>query len=117
MLDPGVRDRYVTIEQRSSADAVESTGFPIETWTTLCGMWAMRRQPNASETFKANQESASAIVIFEVNYRTDLDPELLDVPKLRRVVYKTIVHDVIAADVTGRRDGIQLTTLSGLRAA
>ena len=117
MLDPGQRDRWVVIQSRPETEEVDAAGFPSPTWTELCGMWAERRQPSAAEVFKSNQKSASAIVIFEVNYRADLDPELVDVPKLRRVLYQTRIHDVIAADVVGRRDGIRLTTLSGMQVA
>jgi hypothetical protein len=43
-------------------------------------------------------------------YRADMDPDLVDVPKARRLVFGGRVHDIAAAQHLGRREGIELST-------
>lgn len=106
-MEPGERDRQVVIEQ--AGEATGSGGFPTETWTTLCTMFASRQDLSARERLQGGVE-AEFTTRWEVNYRTDLDPELVDVPKLRRLTYQGRVHDVIEASVIGRREGVELLT-------
>jgi SPP1 family predicted phage head-tail adaptor len=117
-MDPGERDRIITIQQRSSADAVDDSGAPVETWTTLvASMPASRRYAQARERFTADQLSSKYDVVFEVNYRADMDPDLVDVPKLRRVLFHGRIHDIVAANQIGMREGVELLTLASGRTA
>lgn len=108
-IDPGERDRLVTIQQAATADA----GFPTETWTALVDAWMGKQQISGRERFAAAQVSAPFDTRWEMAYRADMDPELVDVPKARRLVYQGRVHDIVSADLIGRRDGVELLTLSG----
>jgi head-tail adaptor len=45
-----------------------------------------------------------------MHYRADMDPELIDVPKKRRLKFQGRVHNIVHAEHVGRKDGIELTT-------
>lgn len=113
--DAGKRDRWITIQ--SAIETTDPSGFPIMTWVDLVGTWAMRTQQSGAEAYTAHQAVATAVVDFEFPYRGDCDPELIDVPKLRRVVYQGRTHDIVEADVVGRREGLKYTTISTMRGA
>lgn len=112
MLEPGLRDRRITIQQRSATDAKGPSGRPIETWTDLVTLYAHKRAMSGSETYRASQWSAKANGVFEINYRADMDPDLVDVAKLRKVVYESREHDVVFVEEVGRRDGLHIYTLA-----
>jgi hypothetical protein len=107
-LDAGLRDRVVTIQQRSSVDVPdEDSGEPVETWTTLdIAAW---------ERFKADQTAARYDTKWEMNYRLDMDPELVDVPKTRRLVVNGRYHDIVACFEIGRRAGIEVLTMASTK--
>jgi head-tail adaptor len=112
-MRPGLRDRIITIQQRSSTDAVGSSGVPVETWTTLVSaMPASREELSGGERLMTAQMSAKAEVKFGINYRLDMDPEILDVPSARRLLHNDRVHDITYARVVGRREGIELFALA-----
>jgi len=113
MADAGKRDRYVTVQQRPTTDAVDGSGAPTETWTTLYGGYFERRPIGGRERFDAHQKSAPYDTRWIGHYRADMDRDLVNVPKLRRLVYKSRVYDIVDAQTTGRNDGIELLTLSG----
>lgn len=118
-LQSGRRDRLVTIEQRSATDSADSTsGEPVETWTTLVAdMPASRMDTAGSERFRSDQQSARFETEWEINWRDDMDPDLIDVPKLRRLIYQTRPYDIVACVEVGRRAGLRLQTLAGTRTA
>jgi SPP1 family predicted phage head-tail adaptor len=112
-FEPGLRDRVVTIEYRSTTDQVDAEGAPTETWTTLVGsMPAAKSDITGWERVRASQTSARYDTRWEINYRLDMDPELVDVAKLRRLVVSGRVHDIVAASEIGRREGIELLTMA-----
>lgn len=109
-MDPGERNRLVVVEQLTESRG--PSGFPVEQWTTLTTVYAAKFDEKASEEFKAGQLSASQIIRWELGYRTDCDPELVDVPKQRRLRYQGRQYDIIEASLIDRRDGIEVTTLA-----
>lgn len=111
-MEPGERDYIITIEQATdSADA--SSGEPIETWTTLeANMPAGKYDLQGYERQQVNQLSARYDTRWEINYRLDMDPDLVDVPKTRRIVCRGRTHDIVAASMIGRREGIELQTIA-----
>lgn len=117
-MDAGERDRIITIQQRSATDTIDATsGAPVETWTTLvASMPAARYDAAARERFSADQLSWKHDAVFEINYRADMDPDLLNVPKLRRVVFHGRTLDIVHAAQIGRREGIMLLVLGSGRA-
>jgi head-tail adaptor len=110
----GRRDRIVTIEERPIADTLDTEGAPIDgPWTTLVeNMPAGKSESSGRERFVANQVSAPYDTTWEINYRSDMDPELLDVTKLRRLVVKGRVHDIVYVSEIGRRRGLEIYTLA-----
>lgn len=116
-VEPGARDRLVTIQSRPSADSevaetVSISGMPVDDWATLANVWMERVNLGGRERFAASQMSAPYDTRWRMNYRADMDPELIDVPKLRRLVYQGRTYDITAAEQMGRRDGIELSTLA-----
>lgn len=112
-MEPGERDRAVTIEQMTSSSG--TTGYPVETWTTLVTpVWMRKLETRGNERFSAGgaQVTAAADTQWEMGYRADMDPELVDVPKLRRLVYQGRVYNIEAASMIGRREGVELLTLA-----
>lgn len=116
-LEPGKRDRIVTIQQRSNSDTADSeSGEPVETWTTLVqSMPAHKVDIAAWERFKADQTASRYDTKWEMNYRVDMDPELVDVPKTRRLVVNGRYHDIVACFEIGRRAGIEVLTLASTK--
>lgn len=111
-MEPGERDRAVTLQTRPTADARGVSGFPTETWATLVTpVWMRKEDLGGKERFTAGQLSTPATTRWEMGYRADMDPELVDVPKLRRLVYQGRPHDIVEASIIGRREGIELMTL------
>lgn len=110
-LGSGARDRQVTIQQ--GADSKGGSNFPVETWTDLAVVWAAKKEVRGLERFVADQVSAPFDAKWEIPYVASMDPDLIDVPKTRRLVVKGRVHDIVAAAEIGRRQAIELTTLSG----
>jgi head-tail adaptor len=108
--DPGERDRYVTIQQVTRGK--DTAGMPKETWTPLVNAWMSKQDVGGRERFADHQTSSPYDTRWEMGYRTDMDPELLKVPKLRRLVYQGREHDIVAASMIGRREGIELLTLA-----
>lgn len=107
-MEPGERDTLVTIQQLT-----ESTGgsrFPTESWTTLMTAWMRKLGTKGSERWVAAQLSAPADTQWEMGYVASMDPDLVEVPKTRRLVYQGRVYDIVAADMIGRREGIELLT-------
>lgn len=114
MTPSGQRDRSITIQQ--AADSEGTSGVPIEDWTTLVsGMPASKIDAMGRERFVSNQESARFDTTFVINYRPDMDPDLVDVPKSRRIIYSGRVFDIVSATQIGRREGIEIQTLASSR--
>jgi head-tail adaptor len=112
----GKRDRRILLQQLTATQG--GSGFPVETWTDLATVWANKFEPPPFfhyERFESNadQELASYETIWTIPYMPSMDPELVEVPKRRRIIVKNRVHDIVAAQETGRRREIQLSTLAG----
>jgi head-tail adaptor len=111
----GERDRLVTIQKLPDPEATEDTGYPREEWRNLTDMIASRIELGGQERFTANQVSAPYDTRWQIPYRPDMDPEVIDVPKLRRLVVRGRVHNIVEAMVLGRYYMIELLTQSGPR--
>jgi hypothetical protein len=100
----------VTIEYLTTVD---EPGFPTETWATLVGVEFMSRLDlRADERYANHQESAYAETSWQMAYRPDMDPELVDVPASRRLVWQGRTYDIVTASLIGERVGIECLTLS-----
>lgn len=111
VMEPGKRDRLITIQQVT--DTTTASGMPGETWATLVSdMPASKDDLSGRERMLVSQLSAVADVKFGINYRLDMDPEIVDVPKARRVIYRERAYDITYARMVGRRDGLELFALA-----
>jgi SPP1 family predicted phage head-tail adaptor len=115
MASAGQRDRLVTIQQVT--DGLGASRFPTEGWTDLATAWMSKRDVHQTEQFQAAQVTAPIDTQWDMEYRADMDPELVDVAKSRRLVYQGRVFDIVGAAQSGRRDGIMLSTLAAGKAA
>ena len=113
--DRGKADRWITIQQRSTADQADSSGTPNEVgeWTTLTGSYAEKIVIGGRERFTAEQRSAPYDTRWRIGYRSDMDPELHDIAKIRRLTYQSRIYDIVDAQLIGRREGVDVMTLAG----
>lgn len=112
-VSAGSLDREVTLQQLTESKG--TSGFPVESWTTLEVEQASRRDLSGEERFRSGQLSAKTHTIWNIHYREDMDPEVVDVPKKRRLSYGGRSYDIIAARQIGRNEQIELTTLVSTR--
>lgn len=117
-LSLGTLVHDVTIQQLT--DGVDNSGAPVSTWTTLTHAWMGRRQARSGrvdEQFSADQLSAASIAEWTMRYLASMDPDLLDVPKSRRLLYQGRAYDILAAENLDRQVGIVIRTLSHSKVA
>lgn len=105
----GQRVLPVKIEQK--VDSKDDSHFPIETWSTLSRVTFMARiDLSANERFQAEQVGSQYDTRWMMPYRTDMDPDLLDVANFRRLVYGGRAHNITSARVVGNKTQIELQT-------
>lgn len=112
LMEPGDRDRRVTIQYRR--DGTSTTDFPVDDWDTTRSrtVWMGRADLRGAEKLAATGVQASYDARWTMGYREDMDPDLVDVPKGRRLVYQGRVLDIVWAQHIGRKDGIELGTIA-----
>jgi SPP1 family predicted phage head-tail adaptor len=108
MIDTGQRDKLVTIQQLTESRG--ASGFPVESWSSLVTVFMAREDAGGRERFNADQRQAVADTHWTLLFREDMDPEAVDVPKHRRLLYRGRPYNIIAARPIGRRDSIELVT-------
>lgn len=109
----GARDRLVTVQSMSASKG--SSNYPVETWVDLADVWASKRDLRGMERFTAAQMSAPYETRWELPYSANWDPELVDVPKSRRLVVDGRVHNIVAAEEVQRRRLVAVMTVAGGR--
>lgn len=109
----GLRNRTVTIQRLTESKG--NSGYPVESWTTESPIVVQASKDDAvgQERFAANQMTAPFDTTWQIPYVASMDPELVNVPKTRRLVYQQRVHDIVSATLIGLRRGIELKTLAG----
>jgi hypothetical protein len=110
------RDRAITIEQMTATTG--STGFPVDVWSDLTTAqrpyFAKKQDSEGMEKFEDGHLSAPLRTTWVGSYRADMDPELVDVPKLRRFRYKSRRYDIVSATMIGLKQTIRYITISRL---
>lgn len=110
-MDAGERNLATTLEQLTEGTG-GSSRVPTEDWTPLATpVWMRRLDLKHTERFKAEQLSSRAETQWEMGYRADMDPELVNVTKERRLVYQGRIYEITGASVIGHREGIELLTV------
>lgn len=110
-MEPGERDRAVAIYQLVESRA--SSGMPKESWTVLVSrVWMRILDEKGTERFTGEQLAPKLETQFEMGYRSDMDPETVNVPKRRRLSYQGRIYDITSASMIGRREGIEMLTIA-----
>lgn len=111
--EAGPFDLRVIVLAKGPGDT-DSSGFPIDTWVELVANYpARKRVLSTAETWRAGRESAATLCIYEIRYRADMDPDVLDLPASRRIVDRGKTYDVVGAEANGRHDAVVLTCQTG----
>jgi head-tail adaptor len=106
----GRRDRPVLVQ--FVTDATEDSGFPTEAWETLIDIyWCSKQDISGYIKVEAGQASAPFQTRFEGHYRTDMDPERINIVKERRFVFAGRTYDIIAASLIGMHHGVEYLTI------
>lgn len=106
----GQRDRWVTIQTRPD-DAIAPSGFPKDApWTDLATVAMYREDLEASELERSAQQMAMTATRWEMPYMLEMDPETVDVTKLRRLLYRGRTFDIVGAVPIGQAEAIVLIT-------
>lgn len=107
-VSAGQRDKWVAIEQQPADPA--GGGYPVENWTPLTSAFMSRLDVRGDERFSANQDSAQVETQWEMPFRSDMDPEVIDVAATRRLVFRGRIYNILSASAIERRRGITLIT-------
>ena len=109
-LAAGQRDKHVTIETRTAAQA--NSGYPTDTWATLARAYMSREDARADERVMASMDSAYVETRWQMLYMEAMDPEIVDVPATKRLRYRDRYYNILAASLMDQRMGIELLTLA-----
>lgn len=116
-MTSGQRRKLVTIQQLSESRGLSN--FPLEEWTPLRTLYGSREDQQAPrrfrEDFKSDQLTALNETKWAFPYCTDIDPEVVAVPKTRRLLYKDRVYDITSATIHEETTGgrfIELMTVA-----
>ena len=111
----GERRWFVAIEQLTEIEDPE--GAPIEGWSLLASEWMFKEQLNALERFMDDQLAARLYTRWVLPYRSTMDPDRLDVPKTRRLVYEGRQYDIQRAALFGLTERqVELVTIASTSA-
>jgi head-tail adaptor len=92
--DSGARQRLVAIEGLTPPTPPEQ---PVQTWTPLAAVWMARRDLATRERFVVGQTAAALETEWTMPYLATMDPETVDVPATRRLVYQRRQYDITGA--------------------
>lgn len=117
LVPSGKRDELITLKKRESSDTPDpESGEPVETWTTLVRqMPASKQYINGDERQRNDQTVMHYDQRWVINYRIDMDPDLVDVQKLRQIVFNGRTLDIVYGQQIDRKRQIALYTLGNGR--
>ena len=94
MPSSGDRYRLVTIEGLTPPTPPDQ---PVEIWSPLAQVWMARRDLATRERFVTGQTAAALETEWTMPYLAAMDPETLDVPATRRLIYQGRQYDITGA--------------------
>ncbi len=103
----GRQDKLVTIQQYTT-NTRQDSGFPSEPWTNLGQAWMSKRDSSGNERLRMGELQAAFDTEWTLSYRTDMDPEAIDVPKNRRLVYGGRTFDITRAVLKDRVERLRI---------
>lgn len=95
-MDPGQRDRLITIER--GTPTVDDHGGETMAWATYATAWARVRYGSGQERREAAQERADQAATFECEY----NPTLAAVATTDRIQFDGVAWDVTSKALIGR---------------
>lgn len=104
----GERNKRVTIQVGTPRSG--SSKLPIMDWTTepTTSAYMRRIDASGSERLASAQLQASIDSEWEMPYMASMDPELVDVPKYRRLVHAGRVYNIQRAVLRDAPEGRQI---------
>jgi head-tail adaptor len=108
-MEPGERNRFVTIQQLT--ESLGASQLPVRSWSTLATVWASKEDVRGNEQLVAERLVSRYETRWEIGYRVDMNPEVVDVPKTRRLLLGGRIHDIVDASLIGDSDGVELLTV------
>lgn len=109
-IEAGRRDKHIALEQVIDENA--NSNFPTERWVNLSSAWASREYVTLDERTEGSQLIASATSRWTIPYMESMDPDRIDVPKKRRLVYLGRVYPILAAELLSRQDGLAIVLVT-----
>ena len=104
MTQAGVRDRLITIDQKSYT--LDVLGGETITWTSLGSRWADVKPVRDSERFGAAEAVATITHRFTILWDATLWAAL---DATCRLTFESVVYSVVAVKEIGRREGIEIS--------
>lgn len=95
----GARDRRITIEQE--VITINSTNEEVKTWALFVAVWAKVSEDKGSESYKAEQVTASRNTVFDIRYRTGLNERM-------RISYEQRYYNITSITSPDRQRSILL---------
>lgn len=115
-MNPGELIRRVTFQSLTSVKG--TTGFGTEVWVNFVTVAASKKDLRGEERLQAAQLSSPFDTMWQTWYRKDLDPDVLDVTRVRRIIYQGRIYDITRAmpiEIFNMRQGLEFETLAGGR--
>ena len=97
----GARDRRIVIE--SKTETRSGTGAASETWATFATKWAAKRDVRGDERFRAAQIEDRVETVWNIRWRSGLDPAM-------RVSYGGDYYEIKGIVELGRHAELELLT-------
>ncbi|MGB3043908.1 MAG: phage head closure protein [Xanthobacteraceae bacterium] len=96
-------DRSIAIQRASTV--IDDFGTPVEEWSDLVTLRAQIIQASTDEYIRGDGASDETIVIFRTWYFDG-------VTNADRIIYQGVVHNIKETKEIGRRQGLEIRTLS-----
>lgn len=106
MIRAGQLDRRITL-QRATVTRDEYNN-PVETWEDLRTVWAGFEPIRDGERFRAGERAAEASARFLIRYSS----QVADINGKDRLTMRGTVYQITHVKEVGRREGLELTTVS-----
>lgn len=90
----GSRDRRIRIEEEIIT--INSTNEEVKTWTLFAAVWAKVTEESGSESYKADQVTASRNTVFDVRY-------IAGVTERMRISYNQRFYNIVSITSPDRK--------------
>lgn len=93
-------ERWYAVTIQHAVDSIGTSGAPVETWAdTTPAVWMGRKAASGKEAASTDtaQREAYAMHTWTLPYLPTMDPDVVNVPKSRRLKYLGGVYDITEA--------------------